>query len=331
MILPDNEIPGVVRSILGLGPGDRLELTAMSRRGSERNFFRAELQGSSVIVVNYSPGREENLYFADIARFLNSIGVPVPAIIAHDDSRHIVIMSDLGDSDLWSYRTSPWDMRRALYRSSLEIVWRLHRYPAEKAAVKMMPGFSPDVYRWERDYFRENFVRDFCSLEIDPPDSARLEEELKSLSERIAASGSCLIHRDLQSQNVMVLNSQPYLIDFQGMRTGSFFYDLASFLYDPYVTFGDEERLELLDYYYGISGCVLDWPYFTRMFNESAAQRLMQSLGAYGFLGLKKGLTSFLEHIPAALENLINACGKSGELPLLQETAYRCRGKLKLP
>ncbi len=42
MIFSDNEIPGVVRSILGLGPGDRLELTAISKRGSERNFFRAE-------------------------------------------------------------------------------------------------------------------------------------------------------------------------------------------------------------------------------------------------------------------------------------------------
>ncbi len=130
-----------------------------------------------------------------------------------------------------------------------------------------------------------------------------------------AASGNCLIHRDLQSQNIMILNSQPYLIDFQGMRTGSFFYDLASLLYDPYVTFGDEERLELLDYYYRISGCGLDWPCLNRMFHESAAQRLMQSLGAYGFLGLKKGLTSFLEHIPAALENLINAAANRGTSP----------------
>jgi hypothetical protein len=33
-------------------------------------------------------------------------------------------------------------------------------------------------------------------------------------------------------------------------------------------------------------------------------QRLMQALGAYGFLGLVKGRSHFLEHIPAALGNL---------------------------
>jgi len=56
----------------------------------------------------------------------------------------------------------------------------------------------------------------------------------------------------------------------------------------------------------------------------------MQSLGAYGFLGLKKGLASFLDHIPAALENLIDTAAKSGRLPLLLETANLCREKIKL-
>jgi hypothetical protein len=35
-----------------------------------------------------------------------------------------------------------------------------------------------------------------------------------------------------------------------------------------------------------------------------ALQRLMQALGAYGFLGLVKGNKAFLAHIPAALESL---------------------------
>jgi hypothetical protein len=54
----------------------------------------------------------------------------------------------------------------------------------------------------------------------------------------------------------------------------------------------------------------------------------MQSLGAYGFLGLKKGLESFLQHIPAALENLIDAAAISGRLPRLLEVAGLCREKL---
>jgi len=33
-------------------------------------------------------------------------------------------------------------------------------------------------------------------------------------------------------------------------------------------------------------------------------QRLMQALGAYGFLGLVKQRAAFLDHIPAALKSL---------------------------
>jgi hypothetical protein len=35
-------------------------------------------------------------------------------------------------------------------------------------------------------------------------------------------------------------------------------------------------------------------------------QRLMQALGAYGFLGLVKGSRHFLAHVPAALRSLRN-------------------------
>ena len=37
-----------------------------------------------------------------------------------------------------------------------------------------------------------------------------------------------------------------------------------------------------------------------------AMQRLMQALGAYGFLGLVKGSRHFLAHVPAALRSLRN-------------------------
>ena len=116
-----------------------------------------------------------------------------------------------------------------------------------------MEGFGPDLYRWERDYFRDHFVRNICGIELDPRPARQLEEELSGLAERLAGTRTCLIHRDLQSQNVMIRDKAPFLIDFQGMRTGNAFYDLASLLCDPYATFSDDERYDLLSYYYGLS------------------------------------------------------------------------------
>jgi hypothetical protein len=39
-----------------------------------------------------------------------------------------------------------------------------------------------------------------------------------------------------------------------------------------------------------------------------ARQRLMQALGAYGFLGVVKGKTAFLRHVPVASERLAALC-----------------------
>jgi aminoglycoside/choline kinase family phosphotransferase len=90
------------------------------------------------------------------------------------------------------------------------------------------------------------------------------------------------------------------------MRPGLAEYDLASLLYDPYVALTSEERGELLRYYKerrrqsGVP-VLAD---FSEMLRLCAIQRLMQALGAYGFLGLVKGNKAFLEHVPAAVASL---------------------------
>jgi hypothetical protein len=51
----------------------------------------------------------------------------------------------------------------------------------------------------------------------------------------------------------------------------------------------------------------------------------MQALGAYGFLGLKKGLMVFLDHIPAGLRNLQNATSHVRFLSRLHELSKLCQ------
>ncbi len=126
----------------------------------------------------------------------------------------------------------------------------------------------------------------------------------------------------------MIRNGEPVLIDFQGMRFGTFFYDLGSLLCDPYMALADEERLDLLAFYHGLTKNRMDWRAFREMFWNASVQRLMQALGAYGFLALRKNLGGFLEHIPAGLQLLRHAARQSGTLPRLEELLYRCRDGL---
>jgi aminoglycoside/choline kinase family phosphotransferase len=123
----------------------------------------------------------------------------------------------------------------------------------------------------------------------------------------------------------MIRDGEPFLIDFQGMRFGSPFYDLGSLLCDPYVNFPESERDELLSFYYGLSTWDLDWITFQNTFWEASIQRLMQALGAYGFLGLKKGFKGFFEYIPDGLRNLRRATAQVASLPHLQKLALACQ------
>jgi aminoglycoside/choline kinase family phosphotransferase len=113
----------------------------------------------------------------------------------------------------------------------------------------------------------------------------------------------------------LVRNGQAYLIDFQGMRPGLAQYDLASLLYDPYVDLSDAERNELLEHYCGKQPAAD----FLETLRLCAMQRLMQALGAYGFLGLVKNHQHFLEHIPKAVSSLREVVGKIAGLESLEK------------
>jgi hypothetical protein len=124
---------------------------------------------------------------------------------------------------------------------------------------------------------------------------------------------------------VLIREGEPFLIDFQGMRFGNPFYDLGSLLCDPYVDFSDEDRDQLLFSYYALSEQELDRAAFLNQFWEASVQRLMQALGAYGFLGLKKGLSAFLDHVPSGLRNLHQAVAHVPTLRRLRELLRACQ------
>jgi N-acetylmuramate 1-kinase len=109
------------------------------------------------------------------------------------------------------------------------------------------------------------------------------------------------------------------------MRPGLAEYDLASLLYDPYVTFSRAECEELLADYESkreAAGPPVA-PDSRETFRLCGIQRLMQALGAYGFLGLVKGNKAFLDHIPAAMQSLRSLAGEIPELEKLSEALDR--------
>src|SRR5437588_10526607 len=275
-----------------------IKISPIQKGGSDRKFYRVQCSAEqALILVKYNLEREENRHYVTIANFLSEHRIRVPQIYFHDAAEGLIWLEDLGERDLYNYRGETWLVRRAFYESALEQIAILHALP-ESVCVEMkqlLPAeFNSELYLWEQNYFFENCLGRYFKTESARVDKLKKLPALPAIAEKLAQLPRVLVHRDFQSQNILLRNGQAYLIDFQGMRPGLAHYDLASLLCNPYVDLSGTERDELLEHY---SGQRPD-PEFLQTLHLCAMQRLMQALGAYGFLALVKDHNHVLLHIP---------------------------------
>jgi aminoglycoside/choline kinase family phosphotransferase len=295
-----------------------IEIAPIEKGGSDRRFYRVSCApGESLILVKYNLERVENRHYVHIAEFLTGHGVAVPKIYFHDPEEGLIWIEDLGESDLFSFREDSWLMRGALYRSALDEIAKLHDLPQSEWSQldgEMPPEFNAALYRWEQNYFFENCLGRIFGVEEETQRELASLPALREIANRLAGLRRVLVHRDFQSQNIIVRAGHAYLIDFQGMRPGLAEYDLASLLFDPYVELSAAEQEELCSYYMERRS-LRSMGQMRKTLRLCAMQRLMQALGAYGFLGLVKGHRHFLAHVPAALDSLRNVVA---DIDLLQ-------------
>jgi aminoglycoside/choline kinase family phosphotransferase len=299
---------------------DEVKISPIEKGGSDRKFYRVRCSSEqSLILVKYNLEREENRHYVEIAQFLETHGIHAPRIYYHDVEEGLIWLEDLGERDLFGYRDESWLVRRAFYESALDEVRKLHQLP-ESVCIEMhqhLPAeFNAALYLWEQNYFFENCLGRHFKIETRTIDNLAALPALHDIAEKLAALPRVLVHRDFQSQNILLRNGQAHLIDFQGMRPGLAQYDLASLLYDPYVELNQVEGEELLEHYCSEKPS----PDFLETLRLCAMQRLMQALGAYGFLGLVKDHKHFLQHIPKAAQSLREVVGKIGGLESLEKS-----------
>src|SRR6266480_5544027 len=297
-----------------------IKIAPINRGGSDRKFYRIRCSpDQTLILVKYNLEREENRHYVQIANFLDEHGIRVPKIYFHDPAEGLIWVEDLGEGDLYSYRHESWLVRRAFYESALDQIATLHALP-ESVCVEMkehLPAeFNTALYNWEQNYFFENCLGRYFGIDNSKLDALATLPALQEIAERLAGLPRVLVHRDFQSQNIIMRNSLAYLIDFQGMRPGLPEYDLASLLFDPYVDLSGAERAELISYYrqkQADNGRTIDQQ-LDNTLQLCAMQRLMQALGAYGFLGLVRGHEHFLRYVPRAMRSLREIVAKIDDL-----------------
>ena len=255
--------------------------------------------------------------------FLNA-KVNVPKVLSHDKNKREVLLEDLGDLTFRSWVIGKSDDEIDLMLG--KVLEQLHLFQTSNANVKDKL-FNYDVLRWETSYFLERFIERVCNITDDFTD---LKNEFHKLAEEVDSLPKTVMHRDFQSENIMIKNGEPYFIDFQAAHCGPAIFDLVSFLGDPYTTLPEELVLKHKRNYFGQLSQKSDMAAVDceRAYLLCGLQRHMQALGAYGFLSMIKGKESFLDYIPSALRHLSNEAEfLKEEFPALNELINKVKKK----
>ncbi|MBU4365505.1 MAG: phosphotransferase [Verrucomicrobia bacterium] len=298
-------------------------------RGSARHFTRLESQGQRVILVRYSLKREENALYTRHARFLKSIGLPVPGILLDAPEKNFFVMQDLGDQSLQSMgKTWPPARLTAFYQAILASIARWHMEGARAARQRrlvLVAPFSPDLYRWEREFFRRHFLHP--RLHPSPETVRKILDELAAVAGNLLKAPTVLVHRDLQASNIFRVGRRPFFIDFQGMRFGTAAYDLASLLCDPYVELPLATTGKLLDAYNRLVR--RRQRVSEELFWLAAIERLAQALGAYGRLSANPETAWLGNYMAPGLRMMQRALEQSGACPNLLSALRRYGDKVQ--
>lgn len=279
--------------------------------GSDREYYRIYHGGRTLISMQSGPDDKDFKRHIELTRFFLGHSIAVPDLVSVDEEKMHAVFEDLGDTSLYNWlkcSRSPDEIEES-YRNVIEVIVRMHLLSSDEAS-KCMPLyeriFDYEHFRWETGYFLGRFVHGITGTEIT--DLPALERELHILADRADSFQKCVIHRDFQSQNIMLRRDRkPHIIDYQGARIGPPSYDLASLLWDPYYRLDEEMRERLLEFY-SAHMKEKDGRFNRTEFNESITtcrlQRHMQALGAYGFLSSVKGKKFFLKYIPEGIRLL---------------------------
>jgi len=308
---------------------------------SNRSFYRARWGDNTslilMVLADPDPHRQPaeeftgpvepvpEIPFLNVYRYLRRAGIPVPEILHHDEGRGIIYLEDLGDVLLFDLtRTAPPSEWIGPYEQAVDILLALqhegNRNP-DSDCLAFRRRFDVTLFEWEFQHFREEILSPSLRAEKD------LAGEFARISRELAEEPLCLCHRDYHSRNLMLAPGGITVIDFQDALLALRQYDLASLLFDAYVTLdvGAVDRL-LRRYLAGWARAgnpADDEPHFRRVFDLACVQRGLKAAGRFAYINRVKQNPKFLPFIPGIIRNVREVLARCPEFPALSGALAR--------
>jgi aminoglycoside/choline kinase family phosphotransferase len=268
------------------------QMTPITGDASNRRYWRLENAGQSMILMDDAPDQGgSTTEFAQIAQLLLHHGLQAPQIFAHDPAQGLMIISDLGATDLaaWLQQT-PSDERR-LYRTATDVLVKLHHIEPPSTLTTMTPKDGGDILGLVGEFYSRNDVGD-------------LKAAMHNAMAEHAPISNTLALRDFHAENLIWRDAHDGLdrvglLDFQDAFIAPAGYDLVSLLTDARRDVGRVVADEMTAYFADKIGA--DKGFATQL-ACLGIQRNLRILGIFGRLSLLYGKPKYLALVPRVWE-----------------------------
>jgi aminoglycoside/choline kinase family phosphotransferase len=317
----------------------RLPVRRLAGHASMRSYWRVgTAPGSLVVMVLPDDVRPEEVTkggpppinpFVDVQRYLEGIGVRVPALRAFYEAEGLMVLEDLGD-EMLETRLLAGDAPEPLYERAIDQLARLraHAEANPGRCVAFTRAFDHDLYLWELHHFREWLLEAWKGASLSAGERAAVDRHFEAISRALDAEPKGFTHRDYQSRNLMVLpGGAQAVIDFQDALLGPRQYDLVALLRDSYVELPPDLVARMLRRYLdrlaAEGGPRLELGPFRATFDLLTVQRKLKDAGRFVFIDRVRKNPDFLRSIPASLRYVREAFARRPDLAELQAILSR--------
>lgn len=283
---------------------DALDLRLAAGDASFRRYYRLRLpDGTTRMLMDAPPEREDSRPFVAIARRWRAGGLPVPALHAEALETGFLELDDLGDTPLQHcFDGDDHPATLAWHERAIALIHALQN----RASPDALPPYDAALLQRELDLF-PNWCLDEWLGVAAPPGWEALREALvdSALAQPVVA-----VHRDFDAMNLMVQDDSLHLIDFQDAVAGPLSYDLISLLRGRYCRFAAPRFAAWVEAFRqraaaeGRLPSRTDPAAFLAQTQAMAAQRSLKVLGIFCRLTLRDGRDGYLTRLPHFLAHL---------------------------
>jgi len=287
--------------------------TAIPGDASARRYARLTHGEQCVILMDDPPGEGASTApFERIAKHLVAHGLAAPNVLAHDATKGLMLITDLGAKDFATTLKIEPKLQPKLYRAATDVLIHLRTVPAPDALIHMTPKVSAEMIGILGDHYSSSPVDDLMT-------------EVETALINHTPHPQTLALRDYHVENLIWRPDKGGLdrvglLDFQDAFIAPEGYDLASLLRDARRDVPHTIVEEIIDYYISKTNASAS---FRTQLAVLGVQRNLRILGVFARLAKDQGKTRYLRFMPRVWNNILKDLSDPA-LRRLSEAVHDC-------